>query len=428
VTPMSKDWKIIKLSDIVNHKKGFAFKSKWYRKEGRRIIKVSDFTDRGIDITKSVFIDSNLGDKFNNVTLESGAIIIATVGSWPNNPASIVGKVIKVPKDANNSLLNQNAVKIYPKDEKELNNEFLFHRLKNNDFSQHLIGGAQGSANQASITLIDIYSFELELPPYLEQSSIAKILSDLDTKIELLQNQNNTLEKIGKTIFKQWFVDFEFPNEEGKIYKSSGGDMTESKLGKIPTGWNVNNYGDLLEFERGIEPGSRNYLDKPGEDTVLFYRVGDLLSGESRVYVKKDIIKNKFSKSQNVLVSFDGTVGRVKIGIEGSYSTGIRKVHSKDGSFSNGYIFFLMNSKFIQDKIVEFAKGTTIPHAGEAVKNFLTAIPNEQTRSKFNVLSDKIYLKLLSNLNAIKSLQKTRDLLLPKLMSGQIRVPLDGSK
>ncbi|MBU1854849.1 MAG: restriction endonuclease subunit S [Nanoarchaeota archaeon] len=305
---------------------------------------------------------------------------------------------------------------------KNANNKFIYYWLKHNkDMIESLASGSTFKEISGGVLKL----IKIILPSVEEQIKISNILYKLDSKIELLQKQNDTLEKIGQTIFKQWFVDFEFPNEEGKPYKSSGGEMIESELGEIPKGWSINNYGNLLEFERGIEPGSRNYLDKPEEDTVLFYRVGDLLSEESRVYVKKNIIKNKISNLQNVLVSFDGTVGRVKIGINGSYSTGIRKVYSSDGSFSNGYIFFLMNSKFIQDKIVEFAKGTTILHAGEAVKNFITAIPSEQTRSNFNVFSDKIYLKLLNNLNAIKSLQKTRDLLLPKLMSGQIRVPLE---
>ena len=141
--------------------------------------------------------------------------------------------------------------------------------------------------------------------------------------------------------------------------------------------------------------------------------------------MKKDIIKNKIATTENILVSFDGTVGRVKIGINGSYSTGIRKVYSENKFFSNGYIFFLMKSKFIQDKIFEFAKGTTILHAGDAVKHFKTSIPSEDIRLKFNMISDTVYSKLLNNLKSIKSHQKTRDLLLPKLMSGQIRIPLE---
>jgi type I restriction enzyme S subunit len=87
-----------------------------------------------------------------------------------------------------------------------------------------------------------------------EQVEIAKILSDLDSKIELLQKQNKTLEAIGQVLFKHWFVDFKFPNEEGKPYKSSGGEMVfNEELGKeIPKGWAVKPLGQIANFLNGL--------------------------------------------------------------------------------------------------------------------------------------------------------------------------------
>ncbi|HID43199.1 MAG TPA: restriction endonuclease subunit S, partial [Archaeoglobaceae archaeon] len=87
------------------------------------------------------------------------------------------------------------------------------------------------------------------VPPIDEQAAIAKILSDLDTKIELLQKQNETLEAIAQAIFKHWFVDFEFPNEEGRPYKSSGGEIAfNEELGKdIPKGWEVKPIKELCK-------------------------------------------------------------------------------------------------------------------------------------------------------------------------------------
>ena len=141
--------------------------------------------------------------------------------------------------------------------------------------------------------------------------------------------------------------------------------------------------------------------------------------------MNKEVIKNKTMNFNDVMVSFDGTVGRVRMCIEGSYSTGIRKVYSDDNSFSKGFIYFLMNSKFIQNKITEFAKGTTILHAGESIKHFITAVPNENIRKTFDTIGERIFKKLLNNKLEIRNLQKTRDLLLPKLMTGKIRVPLE---
>ena len=96
--------------------------------------------------------------------------------------------------------------------------------------------------------------FELPFPPLSEQKAIAKILSDLDSKIETLQKQNETLEKIGQLLFKRWFVDFEFPDEDGKGYKLNAGEMIESEMGEIPAGWKVGKLGEETNVSIGRTP------------------------------------------------------------------------------------------------------------------------------------------------------------------------------
>nr|WP_258080005.1 restriction endonuclease subunit S [Enterococcus faecium] len=99
-----------------------------------------------------------------------------------------------------------------------------------------------------------IENTKIMLPPLDEQKAIAHILSTLDDKIEVNNQINKTLENMAQAIFKQWFVDFEFPNEDGEPYKSSGGEMVESELGMIPKGWEVKELVDVLET---LEAGNR---------------------------------------------------------------------------------------------------------------------------------------------------------------------------
>jgi len=87
-------------------------------------------------------------------------------------------------------------------------------------------------------------------PPIEEQKAIADVLSCLDGKIENLRRQNETLEAIAQTLFKHWFMDFEFPNEDGKPYKSSGGAMIPSELGEIPEGWRVGTLGEVVDINK----------------------------------------------------------------------------------------------------------------------------------------------------------------------------------
>jgi type I restriction enzyme S subunit len=247
----SEGWVSKKIEEVIQHKKGCAFKSEWFVTSGKPVIKVSNFTNDSIDLSDCLFLNEVKAVDFKEYEMCTDDIIIATVGSWPNNPASIVGKVVKAPKKVGGYLLNQNAVILRSKNSKMVNQVFLFYRLRNKDFSEYVVSGAQGSANQASITLKSIFNFEFSLPPIREQEIIAQTLSNLDSKIELNHQMNKTLEAVGEAVFKRWFIDFEFPNQEGKPYKSLDGEMVTSELGEIPKDWVLKKLGDVLELAYG---------------------------------------------------------------------------------------------------------------------------------------------------------------------------------
>ncbi|MCD6457130.1 MAG: restriction endonuclease subunit S, partial [Methanophagales archaeon] len=136
---------------------------------------------------------------------------------------------------------------------KKTTSEFLYYQLKLN--TERLKSNASGTTF-GELAGSRLKAIKFTFPSLQEQTSIAKILSDLDLKIELLQKQNKTLEAIGQAIFKHWFVDFEFPDEEGKPYKSSGGEMVfYEELGKeIPKGWEVSKIGTKLKVILGGTP------------------------------------------------------------------------------------------------------------------------------------------------------------------------------
>ena len=196
-----------------------------------------------------VKISYEKAEEYKKYELNNKDIIITTVGSWPNNPNSIVGKVVRVPNIKKKAFLNQNAVRVRGVN---INQDFLYYLLRDKKFSGYLIGTAQGSASQASINQKDIKDYTVDIPDNNEQKAIAKILSDLDEKIEVNNKINKNLEEMAQAIFKQWFVDFEFPNEEGKPYKSSGGEMVESELGMIPKGWSINKISEISEIKNGV--------------------------------------------------------------------------------------------------------------------------------------------------------------------------------
>ena len=207
--PSLRDWKNVSLRDITVHQKGFAFKSKDFVRKGNPIVKVKDFTTDSIDPNSLVFVNDDIFGKNKNVTIFHEDIIIATVGSWPNNPNSIVGKTVRVPHELDGALLNQNAVIIRPTNRNKNDNRYMYYVLKSKRFSHYLVSSAQGSANQASITLKDIYDYAIEWPSFKDRKKIGHFLYLLDEKIISNKKRNKILQSIVQTIFKSWFVDFD---------------------------------------------------------------------------------------------------------------------------------------------------------------------------------------------------------------------------
>lgn len=197
------------LGELISHQKGSPFKSKDYQESGIAVVRVSNFTEDSIDTKDLKFVNKEVAQDNRKVVLKTNDILIATVGSWPKNPASIVGKTISVPSDMDGALMNQNSVILRVKSECEIDQKYLFIALKTKKFSDYLVSTAQGSANQASVTLKDMFLYEVEWPRFEIRKSIVSMIDSMNQKIKLNLQTNQTLEHMAQAIFKSWFVDFE---------------------------------------------------------------------------------------------------------------------------------------------------------------------------------------------------------------------------
>lgn len=311
--------------------------------------------------------------------------------------------------------------------------EYLYRYLTQDSITNYLqaIGETSTSA-YPSIKPSDIGSLEIELPQLEEQKAIAKVLSDLDEKIETNNEINKKLEEMAQAIFKQWFVDFEFPNEDGKPYKSSGGEMNESEQGMIPKGWLVNNLGDLINIvdNRGKTP--------PQEKEKTEYPIIDVkaLSGDSRVidynnclkFVSKSTYENWFRSGHpadgDILMSTVGSLAELKIfyGNVGCIAQNVVALRSK--GISNLYLYQYL--KYIKNTLVSYNIGSVQPSIKitHVIKHKIL-IPNEEIINKYHNNLYSISQIIFNNSAENEKLISLRDTLLPKLMSGEIRVPID---
>ncbi len=293
---------------------------------------------------------------------------------------------------------------------KKGDNEFLYYLLMAN--ISNLINKESGTVF-GSINKNDIETFEVTLPESLEdQKKILTILKDIDGKIEACKNMNRTLEDLLISIYNNWFVYFENCSE----FKP------DENFGKIPKSWSVEMLNNHVDFVTGVEPGSKNYHEKPEPNDIPFIRVGDLGSRDNMVFIDKSISKNKILVYDDIVLSLDATVGIVKMGLEGAYSTGMRKLVIKTDEINKSFLYCLVKSKRIQRIIETFATGTTILHAGKSIKHMDFVLPDKTTMDEFNKFGEPILSQILSNKKEIENLTQLRDELLPKLMSGEIDI------
>ena len=302
-------------------------------------------------------------------------------------------------------------------------NNFAYYLLKN------MIGNIQQNTHGSVFNTITRDTFDIlkaNLPPLSEQKAIAYILSTLDDKIEVNNQINKTLENMAQAIFKQWFVDFEFPNEDGEPYKSSGGEMVESELGMIPKGWKVKGLDEIAEFLNGL--AMQKFRPAETEKAYPVLKIKELRQGrtdESSDLCSCNIDDKYIVRDGDIIFSWSGSL-LVDIWCGGTCGLNQHLFKVTSDKFDEWFIY--QWNKYHLDKFDRIAKSkaTTMGH----IKR------KDLSDSKVLVPSNEIYLKAAQHQKYLfekikflkvemKRLEKIRDSLLPKLMSGEIRVPLD---
>ena len=307
-------------------------------------------------------------------------------------------------------------------------NIFIYYLLKNNiNFIENHANGSTFKEISGSV----MKNLEFDIPPLPEQKAIAHILSTLDEKIEVNNQINKTLENIAQTIFKQWFVDFEFPNGDGEPYKSSGGEMVESERGMIPKGWEVIKIKDYsVSMANGGTP-KRNvvdYWDRKEIPWLKTMEIRDEVIIESDEWISQKGFDNSSAKlfyKDTVLIAMYGvTAGR--IALLRFESTTNQACCGIVCSNKNSPYYLYIYLKNFQSDLKSLASGSAQQNLSKSViENFKVILPKEFLLKKFHELCENLYNQIEANMKMNSNLIKLRDSLLPKLMSGEIRVPIE---
>lgn len=300
-------------------------------------------------------------------------------------------------------------------------NDYIFYLAKSPVFRVRAIGCMEGTSGRKRVNEEALKRQEIKVPDKNIQQKIASVLSALDDKIELNNKINAELEAMAKTIYDYWFVQFDFPDKNGKPYKSSGGKMIYNEILKreIPENCKVGELKDIANITMGQSPPGESYNEE-GEGMIFFQGCTDF--GNRFPSVRKfTTAPTRYAKEGDILLSVRAPVGTLNIAKENCcIGRGLAALNSKENCIS--FLFGVMsNLKQIFDR--RNVDGTTF---GSITKDDLFSLkvirPDKEVLKKYNSIINPAFQKQnkieLENLK----LSELRDWLLPMLMNGQVSV------
>lgn len=400
-----------------------------YKSEGISLIRSQNILDFTFSKNGLAYIDETQAHELRNVEIQEKDVLINITGDS-------VARVCMVPKEILPARVNQH-VAILRTDSKKLDPDYLLYYLLNPVIKRHLLRLSSDGATRNALTKSNLEELIISAPKNLdEQKEIASKLRLIDSKISLLRQQNETLEELAQTLFKRWFVDFEFPDENGRPYKSSGGKMVDSELGEIPEGWNLKTLDSVVNIYNGY---SYKGSELQESDVAMVTLKNFDRNGGFRFDGFKEIISDNY-KDKHVVKDGDLVVAHTDLTQDAEVlgnpaiimknnkyreliiSMDLVKVESKNGQISTEFLYFLMADKRFKSHCKGYSNGTTVLHLSKnAIPEYQFAWPkNMSIVSEFGIHAKRTYSKIQNNISEIQNLTSLRDTLLPKLMSGEL--------
>jgi type I restriction enzyme S subunit len=389
------EWKYEILGDVAKIKgrigwKGY--KTSDLRNSGPIVFSGTEIKSQSyIDFSKVKHLTLEKFEESPEIMLKDGDIMVATRGSLGQ-----IGfyKREYGPATINPSLVIVSEFKGLPK--------FLYYYFISS-FGQENILAQSGGTTIPAIYQADLKKIKIPLPPLEIQITIAEILSSLDDKIELNNKINQELETLAQTLFKQWFIDFEFPNENGETYKSSDGEMVDSVLGDIPKGWFAVRLSTLLTVKYGKDHKHLN------DGIYPLYGSGGIMR-----YVERPLYQNN-----SILIPRKGTLSNLFYLEEPFWSVDTMFYTEIHNPIYGKYLFHCIKELDIASMNV----GSAVPSMTTKVLNELMVLnPDSTILSKFDEIVSAFYETLNYNNQEVKELTNLRETLLPKLISGELEI------
>ena len=331
-----------------------------------------------------------------------------------------IGVATYIADDFDNVVLGYHCALIIP-NSAVVDGKYLNAFMHTRYIQKYFENNASGSGQRYTLSNDTIGNIPVLLPSIDEQHTIGKVLADIDRKIELNKRINDNLEAMAKQLYDYWFVQFDFPNEKGKPYKSSGGAMVwnEKLKREIPQGWSNGVLSDVANITMGQSPDGSSY-NEDGEGIIFYQGSTDfgLRFPDIRQYTTSP---SRYANKGDILMSVRAPVGALNIANNDCcIGRGLSALSSKIGSMT--HLYYLMNDFRLKFEGMNSA-GTTF---GSITKDELFSlpviIPTKSVISEFEQVCEPIFDKQMIIGEEINALTKQRNELLPFLMNGQASV------
>lgn len=412
-------WKKINLGENCELINGGSWSDKEYSNEGIPVIKVTNMHNGSINFNNLDKIPENRKKKYEKNILKFNDLIIATVGSHPNQPNSVVGKTSIIPKQGDGFLLNQNAVCIRVENHEILDSKFLCYITKTNHFAHFASSRARGSANQVRLAISELRKYDFIAPPLPVQQKIAAILSSYDELIENNKQRIKLLEEMAEEIYKEWFVRLRFPGYENtKIVDG------------LPDGWVRKPIDEFLSFSMSKARlkkfnDNKTYIATADVTDINITGKGEIIDWEnkpSRAQLVPELNSVFFARMSNTYKVLVFSKTNKELIDELALTSGFLGLKALNEE-TLPYLFWLIKSDTFHNYKDVFANGATqVSLTNEGFHNIKLVEPSLSIIEKFGKTTSAFLNEIITLNKKNQLLQETRDLLLPRLISGKLSV------
>jgi len=425
-----ENWHTIKLGDIVKEIIDNRGKTPPITSNGYELLEVNSIKSgyRHPDYSKvEKFInETTYRNWFRSGHILKDDLIIPTVGT--------IGGLAISPE--NRGSIAQNLIALRLK--REVNPLFIYYLLSSLDYREKILNLDIGGV-QPSIKVPHLVNLDITIPKPLTQAKVVGILSSLDDKIEMNRKINKNLEKLAGTIFKKWFIDFDFPNENGEPYRSSGGKMIDSELGEIPYRWQIELLTDFVTIDKGLSYKGVDLGDE-GKNLLIglkcFERGGGFRIDGAKQFSGEFKSQHLLNPGDLIVAMTDLTQGAEVLGKPAIVpiinnaehliaSLDVSILRPKNQQISKIYLYTLFMRQETQDYLFGYSNGSTVLHLSiKGLNEFKLVVGPDDILQKFNNIIELIFIQAQIFNSEIHNLQIIRDSLLSRLMSGKIRVKI----